>query len=265
MTAPFPGTAALAAIPRLGWAQEPTPITELPELAAELGLGWLGVKRDDLCTPLHGGSKTRKLDFLLAAAPWRDARGWRAMGAIGSGQLVACATAAGLLGKELRAHLFWEQPSIGVLDNLAHTASHASALRYHRSRVSLALTAPALLLGRGDAEWATIPPGATCLLGNLGLVRAGLELGEQVRAGVLPEPEVVYVALGSGGTAAGLAVGLGLAGLRSRPATWTACWTTATRRRPCAWPTPRRSIGRPCWWPWAPPPRTGLCPKCNSR
>lgn len=47
----------------------------------------------------------------------------------------------------------------------------------------------------------------------LGLVRAGLELGEQVRAGFLPEPQHVYVPFGSGGTAVGLALGLAAAGL----------------------------------------------------
>ena len=45
---------------------------------------------------------------------------------------------------------------------------------------------------------------------------AAHELAAQVRAGELPEPEVVVVALGSGGTAAGLAVGFEQAGLRTR-------------------------------------------------
>src|SRR5262249_62215685 len=62
---------------------------------------------------------------------------------------------------------------------------------------------------------AVVPPGATTALGMVGLVRAGLELGAQIRAGELPEPDRVYVALGSGGTAAGLSVGLGLAGVRT--------------------------------------------------
>jgi len=78
------------------------------------------------------------------------------------------------------------------------------------------LAAPGVLIGSGTPERAVIPPGATCLTGNLGLVRAGLELGEQVHAGALPEPALLYVALGSGGTTAGLAVGLGLAGLKTR-------------------------------------------------
>ena len=50
----------------------------------------------------------------------------------------------------------------------------------------------------------------------LGYVEASLELAEQVAAGALPEPSHVVVAVGSGGSAAGLALGLRLAGMRTR-------------------------------------------------
>ena len=53
-------------------------------------------------------------------------------------------------------------------------------------------------------------------MGTLGYVEAGLEIGAQVAAGDLPEPAHVFVPLGSGGTAAGLTLGLRLAGLKSR-------------------------------------------------
>jgi D-cysteine desulfhydrase len=59
-------------------------------------------------------------------------------------------------------------------------------------------------------------PGGSVPLGCVGYVEAALELSEQVEAGELPEPSHVVVALGSGGTAAGLLAGLKLAGLRSR-------------------------------------------------
>ena len=52
-------------------------------------------------------------------------------------------------------------------------------------------------------------------LGSLGWVSAGLELLEQIGRGELPRPDVIYVALGSCGTAAGLLVGL--AGAPSLP------------------------------------------------
>src|SRR5262249_17983196 len=58
-----------------------------------------------------------------------------------------------------------------------------------------------------------IPTGGTAVLGALGYLNAGLELAEQVRAGLLPEPAAVFAALGSGGTVAGLLAGLRLGGL----------------------------------------------------
>ena len=68
----------LDVIPRRGWLREPAPVTPLPRLAAELGLDFVGVKRDDLCPALHGGSKPRKLDYLLAAPRFADAGSWAA-------------------------------------------------------------------------------------------------------------------------------------------------------------------------------------------
>jgi D-cysteine desulfhydrase len=63
---------------------------------------------------------------------------------------------------------------------------------------------------------ALVPTGGTSVLGALGYLNAGLELAEQVRAGLLPEPAAIFVALGSGGTGAGLIAGLRLGGLASR-------------------------------------------------
>ena len=53
-------------------------------------------------------------------------------------------------------------------------------------------------------------------MGCIGYVNAGMELGEQVREGIIPEPDYVVTAMGTHGTAAGLWLGLRLAGLRSR-------------------------------------------------
>jgi D-cysteine desulfhydrase len=53
-------------------------------------------------------------------------------------------------------------------------------------------------------------------LGAIGYVNAAFELAAQVRAGLLREPDVIYVPMGSMGTCAGLALGLEAVGLRSR-------------------------------------------------
>ena len=201
---------AFARVPRLGWAAAPTPVTSLADLASALGLASLTVKRDDLCPELLGGSKVRKLDLLLATAPFATAPAWSSLGAIGSGHVLTSATAASVLGHRFHAHVFWRPPTPAHLASLAAVAAVSERVAFRTSR-------PLAYLGyMAERGVAHVPPGGTCPAGIAGMVRAGLELGEQVRAGLLPPPDRVYVALGSGGIASGLAVGLGLAGLSPR-------------------------------------------------
>jgi D-cysteine desulfhydrase len=57
-----------------------------------------------------------------------------------------------------------------------------------------------------------IPPGGSDEVGTLGYVEAGLELAAQWQDGVAPRPTSIHLAAGTLGTAAGLALGLALAG-----------------------------------------------------
>jgi D-cysteine desulfhydrase len=69
-------------------------------------------------------------------------------------------------------------------------------------------------LARQDGiEPFVIPFGGTVPRGTIGFVNAALELAAQIERGDLPMPDVVYVALGSMGTASGLAVGFAALGL----------------------------------------------------
>ncbi len=85
-----------------------------------------------------------------------------------------------------------------------------------RRAFGLAATLMLRRAGPGPRLPYLILPGGSVPLGCIGYVAAGLELGGQVAAGQIPEPSHVVVALGSGGTAAGLLLGMRLAGLRSR-------------------------------------------------
>jgi 1-aminocyclopropane-1-carboxylate deaminase/D-cysteine desulfhydrase-like pyridoxal-dependent ACC family enzyme len=60
--------ARIARVPRVSLALLPTPLHELPRLAAELGIGRLFVKRDDLSGLAFGGNKARNLEFRMADA-----------------------------------------------------------------------------------------------------------------------------------------------------------------------------------------------------
>lgn len=210
--APFT-TADLDAIPRIGWVRAPSEVTALPRTADVFGLGHLAVKRDDLLPPLHGGSKPRKLDYILAREPFTEAPAWASPGAIGSGSLVALTDAARTLGRKLEAYMFWTPLSEGTTENLAFTASGPATIHYHGSRTTLALFSPSVLIGQKIGGAPVIAAGATTATGMLGSLRAGLELCEQIHKGEVPEPERLYVAFGSGGTAVGLAMGLAMGGV----------------------------------------------------
>ncbi|MCA7081928.1 pyridoxal-phosphate dependent enzyme, partial [Staphylococcus aureus] len=58
-----------------------------------------------------------------------------------------------------------------------------------------------------------VPAGGTSPLGILGHVAGALELARQVDEGLLPPPARVVLPLGSGGTTAGLVLGLAIAGI----------------------------------------------------
>jgi D-cysteine desulfhydrase len=75
-------------------------------------------------------------------------------------------------------------------------------------------TALQIELARTDGiEPFMIPFGGTVPRGTIGFVNAAFELTAQIERGEMPKPEVVYVPLGSMGTASGLAIGFAALGL----------------------------------------------------
>lgn len=198
-------------LPRVLLGRWPTPVRALPELALEIGVGELWIKDDSASAASYGGSKIRKLEHYLGDALARGAREVITLGALGSHQAVATATQAARLGLACTLLLAPERADAYVNDHLARDRA-AGAIIERVASVQLGLArAGSLARGRGAV---VIPPGGSSPLGNAGFVRAGLELGEQVRLGLLPAPEHVFLALGTMGSAVGLLLGLAVAGLR---------------------------------------------------
>jgi D-cysteine desulfhydrase len=214
----FPGIASKIA--RYPLTVLPTPVEPLERLGAAAGIGSLWVKRDDRSCPLYGGNKPRKLEWLIGDALRRGRRTLLTFGGIGTNHGLAttiCARAAGLR----TVLILVPQP---LTDDVRRNLLLDHAFGAELILVSGVLAAAAAALRRLTLAWLggerpmVVPTGGTSALGALGYVNAGLELAEQVRVGELPEPDWVFVPLGSGGTAAGLALGLKMAGLRSRVA-----------------------------------------------
>jgi D-cysteine desulfhydrase len=205
----FPALAAT--VPWLPLATLPTPVQTVA-VAAGSRTRTLLVKRDDLSGEVYGGNKVRKLEFLLADAQRQGARRLITAGAYGSHHALATAIYGRRLGCDVSCVLFPQSLTPHVRDILRMIAAAGAELRFTRRLEGV----PFALL---RARWAhrreracLIPPGGSNALGTLGYVEAGLELDAQLRAGECDVPSAIHVAAGTLGTAAGLALGLVLAG-----------------------------------------------------
>ena len=188
----------------------PTPVERLEALFSARTSLW--VKRDDLTHPLYGGSKLRKLGRLLDDARELGATRLVTVGAVGSHHVLCTGIFGKRAGFEVAAAVLRQPQSAHALETLRASinqgvelvpaASYAEAARY-------------LVASAADGAY-VIPAGGSNRLGTLGVLDAATELAAQVRAGVLPEPDLIVVALGSGGTVGGLLAGLEQARLRTR-------------------------------------------------
>ena len=210
----FPGVD----LPHVALGEGPTPVRriEVDGVAAELWVkdegrfgsgGW-------------GGNKVRKLEWIIPEAHRRGRDTLFTVGGIGTHWGLAAAlygrehglrTVLGLVDQPVDEHVRDQQRWL-----------HASGAEIHRFASTTRLKAAApWLLARAAARSGGrlpyyLPAGGSSPVGTLGYVETALEIADQVTAGELPEPGTVVTAVGSGGTAAGLTLGLRLAGLRTR-------------------------------------------------
>jgi len=205
--------AALDVIPRVRLGVWPTKVSQFAGLDAPCAER-IWVKREDRASPLYGGNKVRKLEFLLASGRGPVV----AFGGLGSHHVLATAVHAAALGRECYG-VVAEQPMIDhTAAVLALNARECAGLvRWRRPFAALgALRRLASNAAAGANGGPTLPrmlfPGGSSPLGTLGWVGGGLELAGQIASSACPAPDEIYVAYGSGGTAVGLALGLALAG-----------------------------------------------------
>jgi D-cysteine desulfhydrase len=193
-------------------SERPTPVRELP------GLG-VWVKEDGrFGSGGWGGNKVRKLEWLIPDVQRRGRRSILTFGGLGTNWGLATALYAHEYGLETALALVDQPVDDHVRAQLARLeASGARIHRTHTKRRTVAML-PWLLArnARGGHPPYLLPAGGSSPVGALGYVEAALEIAAQVEAGSLPEPAHVVVPVGTGGTAAGLALGFQIAGLRSR-------------------------------------------------
>jgi D-cysteine desulfhydrase len=207
------------ALPYVSLGELPTPVEKLNSLGRDIGLDRLHVKRDDLTGRVYGGNKIRKLEFTLGHALRTGAKRVLTFGYAGSNHALATAACAQQLGLQSISMLMPQPNAHYVRRNLLMSYHCGAELHEYPGKRSLVLGTLGLLLWnrlRYGTAPQVIPPGGSSALGTVGFVNAAFELKEQVERGEMPEPDVIYVPLGTTGTAVGLILGLKAAGMRSR-------------------------------------------------
>ncbi|MCP4809517.1 MAG: pyridoxal-phosphate dependent enzyme [Proteobacteria bacterium] len=196
-------------LPRDDLGTFPTPV--------EQALG-IWVKREDRSGTLYGGNKVRKLRWLLPEVRRRGGD-LMTLGAIGSHHLLACSMYGNAHGVRTHALVIPQHETPHVMRNFSVLQREASSIWLGTGEWELPFLAisAARAVRKERGHWPMfVWAGGSTPLGSLGWVEGALELGDQVRRGECPEPDALYVALGSGGTCAGLLVGLEMAGLKTQ-------------------------------------------------
>ncbi len=204
-------------LPRLHLAHLPTPIVRPRRLAEKLGVD-LWIKRDDATLGPEAGNKIRKLEYLLADAVQLGADTLITCGGVQSNHARATALLGASLGLSSVLALRTVEPDLDashlalsgnvLLDKLVGAEIRLITPAQYRERTALMAGIAEELRSRGKKPY-VIPEGGSNGLGAIGYVEAMREVRAQLDVGLAGgKPfDLIVFACGSGGTAAGLALG----------------------------------------------------------
>jgi D-cysteine desulfhydrase len=196
---------------RIKRARLPTPVEPARRLSNKLGVELL-VKRDDLTGSSLSGNKIRKLEFLFADAAAQGADTVITCGGEQSNHCRATAIAAAELG--LRSYLLLrtenpkEPPAAEaniLLDKLVGAEIRWVSRDEYKRRVQLFVEVQGQLLAQRRKSY-VIPEGGSNAVGAWGYVACVEELANELG----DKPLTLVYAAGSGGTGAGLILGIKL-------------------------------------------------------
>ena len=212
-------------IPYIALCDLPTPLLKADAYGFLSDLKSFYIKNDGVTGPvingqrLFSGNKPRKLEFLLGDALTHNAKSVLTFGCLASSHALATAVYAKKLGMQPICMLRQQANSHAVRRTLLLQLMNGTKLRYNPTRALHAMaTADEFLQAKqkyGQFPY-IIPTGGSCPLGALGFVNAIFELRDQIKKGLMPEPDYIFDPIGSAGTATGLLLGIKAAGLKSR-------------------------------------------------
>jgi L-cysteate sulfo-lyase len=207
----------LAAFPRLGLADLPTPLEPMKRLTAHLGGPRLWVKREDVMGLGFGGNKLRKLDYVLCEALASGADTIVSGGVVQSNSQRQVAAAAAKLGLACHLAVYHgrvEPPTVeyktsgnAFLNRLFGAHLHDVAWTGDRNAAIRSLVEDLEAKGRRPYF---VPYGVSSALGAVAYATTISEIELQAaRSGFAPA--AIVHCTGSAGTQAGLVVGAAVA------------------------------------------------------
>lgn len=214
---------------RVPLARLPTPLEPSPRLGRELGIELL-YKRDDLTGLELSGNKARKLELLVADAEAEGADTLVTCGGIQSNHCRATAFAAAKRGLSsvvlLRVPDPTHPPALeanAFLDRLAGAELRFVSHEGYARRAERMAAIADELRAAGRRPY-VIPEGGSNALGSLGYALAVEELHAQLPGPWREGPVALAYAAGSGGTGAGIEMGVRLAGWKgAKPIGFAVC------------------------------------------
>ncbi len=196
-------------LPKENFAHLPTRIESLPRLSKLLNGPELLIKRDDQTGLAFGGNKTRKLEYLMAAALGENAGMVLTAGAAQSNHCRQTAAAAARCGLDCTLVLAGsapEKPSANLFLDQLLGAKIVWADKNGRDQTLESAFQEARKNGKNPY---LIPYGGSNAVGAYAYYQAYAEIEEQLKNAM---PDWIVFASSSGGTQAGLSIGGGESG-----------------------------------------------------
>ncbi len=196
-------------LPRERFAFLPTPMHRLKNLGESIGIDNLWIKRDDLTGISFGGNKTRKLEFVVGDAKANKCDTLVTVGGIQSNHCRQTAAVAAVSGLRCILLLGGEEPT-EYTGNLLLDKMLGAEMKFFPDESVFTLNKRLdgimeTLIDFGLTPYA-IPAGAAMPIGVVPYAVAMDELNNQFKENNI-HPDRIILAVGTGGTLAGLILG----------------------------------------------------------
>ncbi len=184
----------------------PTPVMKLTNLGRFLAGQSIWLKRDDKTSNRFGGNKVRKLELEFAKIIQQNYQGILAYGPIGSNFTAACCLFGNEVGIPVHLVLFKTARTLYVDFNFDISCKNSKSYSVCPSPILLPIHLSMKKIQNRPQKLYLMPPGGSSPLSVFGYINAMFELKDQIDQQLLPVPDYIFLAVGTGGTLAGLLI-----------------------------------------------------------